>query len=198
MHNIDGLIFDCDGTLTHSMPLHYEAWSLTAARYGLTFTEERFYALAGVPSQHIITLLANEQGKPVADAMGMAKEKEQAFYELLHRLESIPPVLQIAETYRGKKKMAVASGGWNAVVRRQLTMIGCLDWFDAIVTAEDTEKHKPEPDVFLEAARRLNVPAARCIVYEDSELGFEAARKAGMQWVDVRPMHKAFLAENAK
>lgn len=194
LNDVDGLIFDCDGTLTHSMPLHYEAWSLTASKYGLVLDETRFYALAGVPSQRIIAMLAEEQGKPVADPMAMAEEKEQAFYDLLHRLEAIPPVVDIARTYRGKKPLAVASGGWRNVVRRQLEMIECLDWFDAIVTAEDTERHKPEPDVFLEAARRIGVPANRCIVYEDSDLGIEAARRAGMKWVDVRPLHAEYLA----
>jgi HAD superfamily hydrolase (TIGR01509 family) len=194
LEGIDGLIFDCDGTLTHSMPLHFEAWSLTANKYGLLLDETRFYALAGIPSQRIIAMLAEEQSKLIDDPMAMAKEKEMAFYDLLHRLESIPPVLEIAREYRGKKRMAVASGGWRDVVRRQLEMIGCLDWFDTIVTAEDTEKHKPDPDVFLEAAKRLGVPAHRCMVYEDADLGIEAARRAGMQWTDVRPIHATYLA----
>ena len=79
--------------------------------------------------------------------------------------------------------------GYRYVVEKQLRQIGCLDWFDTLVTAEDTELHKPEPDVFLEAARRLDVPPAECCVYEDSDLGIEAARRAGMTWVDVRQVH---------
>ena len=87
--------------------------------------------------------------------------------------------------------MAVASGGWRRIVERQLRHIGVADWFETIVTAEDTTRHKPEPDVFLEAARRLQVEPARCVVYEDADLGIEAARRAGMQVVDIRSWNGA-------
>jgi len=83
----------------------------------------------------------------------------------------------------------VASGGYRDIILAQLERIGCADWFDAIVTAEDTKRHKPEPDVFLEAARRLNVRPEHCRVYEDADLGIEAARRAGMECVDVRQLH---------
>jgi beta-phosphoglucomutase-like phosphatase (HAD superfamily) len=86
--------------------------------------------------------------------------------------------------------MAVASGGLRPIIDLQLQQIGLHGWFDAVVTAEDTELHKPEPDVFLEAARRLGVPPQYCRVYEDSDLGIEAARRAGMTWVDVREFHR--------
>ncbi len=82
--------------------------------------------------------------------------------------------------------MAVASGGFRAVIVRQLETIGCLDWFPTLVTAEDTQRHKPFPDVFLEAARRMGVEPQHCLVYEDADLGLEAARAAGMHWIDVR------------
>lgn len=84
--------------------------------------------------------------------------------------------------------MAVASGGQRHLVELTLRQIGILDWFSVLVTAEDTTKHKPEPDVFLEAARRLKVLPAVCTVYEDTDLGIEAARRAEMRWVDIRLM----------
>jgi HAD superfamily hydrolase (TIGR01509 family) len=84
--------------------------------------------------------------------------------------------------------MAVASGGQRRMVEKTLSQIGVLDWFPVVVTAEDTRRHKPEPDVFLEAARRLGVEPATCTVYEDTDLGLEAARRAGMRSVDVRRM----------
>ena len=84
--------------------------------------------------------------------------------------------------------MAVASGGYRHMVELTLRQIGILDWFPVLVAAEDTTRHKPEPDVFLEAARRLGVTPAECTVYEDTDLGIEAARRAGMRWVDVRTM----------
>ena len=185
---ISALIFDCDGTLTDSMPLHYVAWKQTLDRYRVAIDEDRFYALGGMPTDKIIALLSGEQGVAV-DVDLASREKEQAFLNLLHRLEPIAAVLKIAQENQGKLKMAVASGGFREVIEQQLRRIGCFDWFDTVVTAEDTELHKPEPDVFLEAARRLGVPPAKCRVYEDSDLGIEAARRAGMQWVDVRSLH---------
>jgi HAD superfamily hydrolase (TIGR01549 family) len=179
------LIFDCDGTLTDSMPIHYRSWRLTMEQHGIHFAEDRFYALGGVPSQKIIEMLAAEHAVSL-DAAAVADQKERAFLALLSELQSIPHIFEIARANRGRLKMAVASGGVKPVILAQLTHLQCVDWFDAIVTAEDTERHKPDPDVFLEAAKRLKVPAERCLVYEDSDLGVEAARRAGMQWVDVR------------
>jgi HAD superfamily hydrolase (TIGR01509 family) len=183
------LIFDCDGTLTDSMPVHYLCWQRTMRCYGIEFAEERFYALGGMPSDKIVELLAGEAGLAL-DCAGVAAQKEHAFLDTLHLLEPIAAVVDIARQNRGTRKMAVASGGFRHVIEKQLLQVGILDWFDALVTAEDTPRHKPEPDVFLEAARRLGVPPADCLVYEDSDLGVEAARRAGMRWVDVRTIHK--------
>jgi HAD superfamily hydrolase (TIGR01509 family) len=185
---IRALIFDCDGTLTHSMPVHYISWRRVLQRRGVVFDEARFYALAGVPTNKIIDLLSAEQGIPL-DAMAVASEKEADFLEAVHEVQPIAAVVRLVEQEFGRRKLAVASGGWTAVVRKQLETIGILDRFETLVCAEDTERHKPEPDCFLEAARRLNVPPQFCCVYEDSDLGIEAAQRAGMQWVDVRPWH---------
>jgi beta-phosphoglucomutase-like phosphatase (HAD superfamily) len=184
-----GLIFDCDGTLTDSMPLHYLAWREVMGRHQIEFSEDRFYALGGIPSDKIIAMLAAESGRQL-DARAIAHEKEVAFFSHLHLLDEIPAITRVVREQRGRLKMAVASGGFRGVIQRQLQQIGLEGWFDAVVTAEDTERHKPEPDVFLEAARRLEVPPSRCRVYEDSDLGIEAARRAGMSWVDVREFHR--------
>ena len=183
--DVEALIFDCDGTLTDSMPIHYRSWRATMLKHGIDFAEDRFYALGGVPSQKIIEMLAAEKAIEL-NAAAVADQKEQAFLELLHELQPLAHILDVARQHRGKLKMAVASGGVRPVIMAQLEHVGCADWFDAIVTAEDTERHKPDPDVFLEAARLLQAPPAKCRVYEDSDLGIEAARRAGMQWIDVR------------
>lgn len=187
--DILGLIFDCDGTLTDSMPLHYVAWREVLGRHGITFDEDRFYSLGGMPTDKIIAMLAEETGTKL-DPLAVAHEKEQAFMDNMHLLEEIPAITQIVREQRGRLKMAVASGGFRNVIQRQLRQLGLSDYFDTVVTAEDTQRHKPEPDVFLEAARRLGVPPARCRVYEDSDLGIEAARRAGMSWIDVRSVHR--------
>jgi HAD superfamily hydrolase (TIGR01509 family) len=182
------LIFDCDGTLTDSMPVHYLCWQKTMRSHGIEFAEERFYALGGMPSHKIVELLAAEAGLAI-DYAAIAAQKERAFLDALHLLEPIAVVVEIARQNRGRRKMAVASGGFRHVIEKQLRQVGIFDWFDTLVTAEDTPRHKPEPDVFLEAARRLGASPADCLVYEDSALGIEAARRAGMQWVDVRTIH---------
>lgn len=183
-----GLIFDCDGTLAHTMPVHFEVWSETLAGHGLAMSEQRFYELAGVPTNAIIRRLADEQGVAVDDdaVPAIAHEKEQRYVTVIERVTPIEVVVDIARRYRGRLPLAVASGGEHFVITATLTAIGALDWFDAIVGAEDTERHKPEPDVFLEAARRIGVAPERCVVFEDSDLGLEAARRAGMAGVDVR------------
>ena len=183
-----GLIFDCDGTLADTMPVHHRAWTAMLTPHGVPFPVERFYQLGGMPTAQIIRLLSRETGVPVAEdaVAGMVAAKEALFLELLHEVERVVPVVAVAEAYRGRLPMAVASGGYGEVVRRTLLKIGIGDWFDAVVCAEDTARHKPEPDVFLEAARRLGVPPETCVVFEDTDIGVEAAGRAGMPAVDVR------------
>ena len=179
------LIFDCDGTLADTMPAHYRAWLDVLRPHGISFPEERFYALAGTPTKEIVRILAAEEGK-IVDALAVVKIKEEAFLEQIAEVVPISHIVDIARAARGLHPMAVASGGQRRIVERTLQQIGILDWFGAVVTAEDTVRHKPDPDLFLEAARRLGVPPEICTVYEDADLGIEAARRAGMRWVDVR------------
>lgn len=182
------LIFDCDGTLTDSMPVHYLAWHKTLKNYGIIFPEDRFYALGGIPTDKIIRILADEQGVAV-DAQSAAVAKENAFLELLYLLEPIHYVIEVVRHFHKRLPMIVASGGFREVIKKQITQIGCDGMFDDIVAAEDTARHKPEPDVFLEAARRVGADPTRCLVYEDSDLGLQAARAAGMDFIDIRSFY---------
>lgn len=187
---IAGLIFDCDGTLADTMPAHFRAWTEMLAPFGIPFPEERFYAMGGMPTDRIIRALAADAGVEVVDVEAMTDEKESLFVQHIDGVAPIVPVVEIAAANRGRLPMAVASGGYRAVVGRTIERLGLSDWFKAMVTAEDTERHKPEPDVFLEAARRLEVAPHACAVFEDTDLGLEAARRAGMLAVDVRPWGK--------
>jgi len=185
---VSALIFDCDGTLADTMPIHYRAWVVMFDRLGIPFPKARFYALGGMPTSRIFRLLADEHDHPIDDVeiLRLIADKEALFLEQVHEVKPIPPVLAAAERHRGRLPMAVASGGYRHVVTRTLTAIGAADWFDAVVCAEDTVFHKPEPDVFLEAARRLTVAPERCLVFEDTDLGLEAGRRAGMHTIDIR------------
>lgn len=179
------LIFDCDGTLADTMPLHWRAWRQISARHAFEFSEERFYALGGVPSRHILALLREEQGLSL-DPLAVAKEKEHAYLELLEEVSPIREVLAIAREHEGKLPMAVASGGTRFAIETVLVHLGIRQLFAAVVTSEDVARQKPAPDIFLEAAHRLGVPPRSCRAYEDTDLGMEAIRAAGMDAVDVR------------
>jgi len=185
VESADAVIFDCDGTLVDSMPIHFLAWNRTMTEVGIELPEDRFYAMGGIPTHRIIEMLAHEQ-KVLVDAYATAQRKEEAFFELIHMLEPIHIIVEVAEKLRGLKPIAVASGGSRHGIEKQLRHVGILDWFDTIVCAEDTTRHKPDPDVFLESARRLGVAPEKCLVFEDAELGIEAAKRAGMDWLDVR------------
>jgi beta-phosphoglucomutase family hydrolase len=181
------LIFDCDGTLADTMPLHWRAWQVVTRRYGLDFPQDRFYALGGVPAREILQMLSAEQNHPL-DPLAVATEKEAAYIPFLPEIHAIEPVARIVREYAGKLPMAVASGGIREHVNKVLVHVGLRPFFQAVVTSEDVQRQKPAPDIFLEAARRLGVPPQFCRAYEDTDLGLQAIRAAGMEAVDVRPL----------
>lgn len=180
-----GLVFDCDGTLADTMPLHWRAWQVVTQRYGLHFPEDRFYSLGGVPSRDIFRMLSEEQGR-VLDPIQASREKEEAYLPFLAQVREIKLVADIARGNCGKIPMAVASGGIHAHINKVLTHLGLRNLFSVVVTSEDVSRQKPAPDIFLEAARRIGVPPEQCRAYEDTDLGLQAIRAAGMEAVDVR------------
>jgi beta-phosphoglucomutase family hydrolase len=185
---IEGLIFDCDGTLVDTMPTHFLAWTKALQPLGIAFPEDRFYGFAGSPTVKIIEALSKEQGVPV-NAPDVAHQKEQYFVEFMPHVTPIELVINIARREHGRRKLAVASGGTQAIVRKLLASAGILDLFPVIVCSDDVTHGKPAPDVFLQAAARMGVSPTRCAVYEDGEMGFVAARAAQMPVIDVRPWY---------
>ena len=183
-----GLIFDCDGTIADTMPLHYQAWVAALGGHGVEFPEALFYELAGVPTEGIIRILNDRHGHrmPVRETAAL---KDRLSEEFLPRVLPIEPVVRVAREYHGKLPMAVASGGNRPVVVKTLAAAGLTDLFAVVVTAEDVVHGKPAPDIFLEAARRLGVPPDRCVGFEDGELGLQSVRAAGMVAIDVRPAY---------
>jgi beta-phosphoglucomutase family hydrolase len=185
--HIKGLIFDCDGTLADTMPLHWRAWQMITQRYGLHFPEDRFYSLGGVPARDILKLLAQEQGRSL-DHITAAHEKEEAYLTTLSQIEPIHVVVEIAKANHGKIPMAVASGGTEKIISLVLDRLKMRHLFDVVVTSEMVKNQKPAPDIFLEAARRIGVEPKFCRAYEDTDLGMQAIRSAGMEAVDVREL----------
>jgi HAD superfamily hydrolase (TIGR01509 family) len=179
-----GYIFDCDGTLADSMPVHYGAWADTVHKYGGQIPEELFYALGGWPSNKMVQLL-NERFGTSLDPEIVATEKERLYVERIASIEPIREVAEFARRVAGFAEIAVASGGVLPVVTRTLEAIGFAGFFPFIITSEQVKRGKPFPDIFLEAAYRMGVSPHDCLVLEDSVAGFEAAKAAGMEYVKV-------------
>jgi len=182
----DAFLFDCDGTIADTMPLHYEAWREALAEHACEFPEALFYQLGGVPTPKIVEFLNQRHGHnlPVEETV---HRKEELFLARIPRILPIEPVVGLVHAYHGKLPLAVVSGGMRALVTRTLETLGLLDRFAVLVTAEDVRHGKPHPEPFLLAAERLGVEPARCLVLEDSPTGIEAARAAGMRYVLVPP-----------
>ena len=189
MKEIKGLIFDCDGTLADTMPLHWRAWQVIADKYKLKFPEDRFYSLGGVPSRDILKMLAEEQSVTL-DHIAAGHEKENTYLPYLTQVEPIHEVVEIARANEGKLPMAVASGGTQPIIVQVLEHLKIRHLFKAVVTSEMVKRQKPAPDIFLEAARLIGVEPKFCRAYEDTDLGLQAIRSAGMEAVDVRVMLK--------
>jgi beta-phosphoglucomutase-like phosphatase (HAD superfamily) len=180
-----GIIFDCDGTLADTMPLHWLAWQKIAQRYKLHFPMDRFYSLGGVPSRDILKMLGEEQGVTL-DYLAASHEKEAEYMTTLAQVGPIDAVVKVARENYGKIPMAVASGGVLPIIEAVLVHLGIRDLFQTVVTSEAVKNQKPAPDIFLEAARRIGVAPELCRAYEDTDLGIQAIRAAGMEAVDVR------------
>ncbi len=185
--HIKGLIFDCDGTLADTMPLHWQAWQMITQRHNLHFPEDRFYAYGGVPSRDILKLLAEEQGRSL-DHIAVAHEKEETYLQTLSQVGPVHAVVEIAKENFGKIPMAVASGGTQKIIVQVLEHLKIRHLFNAVVTSEMVANQKPAPDIFLEAARLIGVEPKFCRAYEDTDLGMQAIRSAGMDAVDVREL----------
>jgi HAD superfamily hydrolase (TIGR01509 family) len=179
-------LFDCDGTVADSMPLHYLAWCEALAEWRCVFDEERFYAWGGMPAPEIIERLGREQGLDLP-AQEIAHRKEALYLGHLPRLTAVPEVVEHVRAARGRIPCAVVSGSPRVSVEATLAALGLADAFDTLVCAGDYVKSKPNPEPFLMAAARLGVPPAACLVFEDTQFGIDAAVAAGMGWVRVTP-----------
>lgn len=180
------LIFDCDGTLADSMPVHWIAWNSTLKKHGLDhlMPHERFMAFGGVPAMQIFDLLAAESGREL-DARALTVEKYAAYAQHLDKITRIEPIVALALEHKGKLPIAVATGSTHTGITNTLKAIDLTDHFDAVVCADDVEHPKPHPETFLTAAAKLGVAPELCLAFEDAPPGLEAARAAGMDVIDV-------------
>ena len=182
--NFAAYLFDCDGTIADSMPLHFVAWQQALGEWGAVFDEETFYAWGGKPTAQIVAELNAAQGLKMP-LQAVADRKEDLYYELLPELKAIPEVLEHIKAQYGRMPFAVVSGSCRDSVIKTLTAVDLLDLFPVIVGSEDYPRSKPAPDAFLEGAARLGVAPKDCLVFEDTALGIQAATAAGMASVRV-------------
>jgi HAD superfamily hydrolase (TIGR01509 family) len=177
-------LFDCDGTVVDSMPLHYIAWKQTLGEWGCPFDEDLFYSWGGVPPVEIISKL-NQMQSLNMPVEAVAHRKENLYYSLLPQLKPIPEVLEHIDAQQGRIPFAVVSGSTRESIVKSLTTVHLLDRFTVLVGSEDYARGKPAPDAFLVAAARLGVAPKDCLVFEDTEMGIQAATAAGMASVRV-------------
>lgn len=191
-------LFDCDGTIVDSMPLHYIAWKTALAEWGCEYPEELFYQWGGKPIREIVAELNRMQGlsMPVEE---VAHRKEGLYYELLPKLTAVPEVLEQIKAQHGRIPFAVVSGSTRESVVKSLEVTHLLDKFDVLVCAGEYRNAKPAPDPFLLAAERLGLAPQKCLVFEDTDLGIEAATAAGMASVRIpQPWERRAAAERAR
>jgi len=189
-------LFDCDGTIADSMPLHFIAWTKILSEWNCEFPEDKFYAWGGMPIVDILNTLNKEQGlnMPVPELM---VRKEALYFELLHELQPIPEVLEHILESHGRIPFAVVSGSARDSVEKSLETLGILDKFDTLVCAGDYTKGKPDPEPFLLGAQRLGVAPEDCLVFEDTEMGIQSATAAGMASVKIlQPWERIALANS--
>ena len=168
------------------MPLHYIAWTKALAEWNCAFSEAQFYEWGGMPIQEIVERLAHEQGIEMP-SMQVAKRKEELYCHHLPNLKPVPEVLEHIEQQHGRIPFAIVSGSTRDSVEASLQALNMLEKFDILVCAGDYVKSKPDPEPFLVAAERLGVVPESCLVFEDTQMGIEAAISAGMAWVRVPP-----------
>jgi HAD superfamily hydrolase (TIGR01509 family) len=179
-------LFDCDGTIADSMPLHYLAWKKALAEWNCEFEEDHFYTLGGMPVVEIIATL-NQRNRLSMPVEIVSRRKEALYFELLPHLKAVPEVLEHIHAEHGQLRFAVVSGSTKESVVASLTALNLLDRFETFVCAGDYKKSKPDPEAFLLAAARLGVAPHACLVFEDTDMGIQAAAAAGMASVKVPP-----------
>ncbi len=179
------LIFDLDGTLVDTMSIHYEAWRLVMKKRGISFSEETFIKFSGIPTFKIVPMV-NKMYNVNLVPEEIVDEKEDYFKKNIDKVRQIPEIVDIVRKYHGILPMSIGTGGYRRMAELIINKAGLESYFDIIVTADDVQNHKPEPDTFLKCSQLMGVQPEYCEVFEDADNGIIAAGKAGMTATDVR------------
>lgn len=193
--NAKALIFDLDGTLSDSLPVHIASWNAVCGKLGCTFDERILVEMTGAPTLSFAERIKREQNLEIA-AEELVEMKQQEFWKNINQIKPHAAVIELMKSAHGKIPMAVGTGASRTSAMLQMKELGIDDLFDFIVTADDVDRHKPEPDTFLKCAELMGVEPKFCQVFEDGELGMQAAQTAGMLLTDVRPFVTDPFAES--
>ena len=181
-----GAIWDVDGTLVDTAELHFQAWEEVCREKGRAFTRADFAATFGRRNPEIIHQLFGTHYDD-AEVAGFGERKEELYRAAARRgVQLLPGARALLEGLRAAGfRQAIGSSAPRANLDLILDLTGARSYFDAVVSAEDTQRGKPDPQVFLVAAERLGLPPSRCVVLEDAVAGVQAARAGGMRCVAV-------------
>lgn len=184
--HIEAILWDKDGTLSDTEPLHCLAYQQVVSTLGASFTEQDYRQFLGVTDRVIIETLIGNHQLSISPEQLLA-EKEALLIELIKKRATLRPgVLKLLKAaQRLHIKCAVASSATLGAIELVLSILQIGNYFQAIASGEEVAHSKPTPDVFLLAAQRLNVPPERCLVIEDSLNGVLAAKAAGMYCLAV-------------
>ncbi|HXI75256.1 MAG TPA: HAD-IA family hydrolase [Pyrinomonadaceae bacterium] len=191
------VLWDMDGTLLDSANYHWLSWREVLAAEGFELTRERFAESFGRRNDATLRAYFGE-GFPLSEVDRIGAIKEARYREMVrrHGVELLPGVGRwLARLKANGWRQALASSASLLNVDAILGTLNVADFFDAIVSAQDVQTGKPDPEVFLVAAARVSAPPARCVVIEDAPAGLEAARLAGMRTIGVQSSHTSLAAD---
>lgn len=182
----DALVFDCDGTLVDSAEAHLYSIQQALAPIGLAMPPEWYHPRHGLGPEDLLDAYEADFKVESLARADFYQRANEAYLASVHLIQEIKVVADVARQWFGKVPMAVASNGIRKNVEATLITTRLRPLFYTVVTADDVKHGKPAPDVYLEAAQRMRVDPDRVIVFEDSNEGLEAARRAGMRAYDIR------------
>ncbi len=187
----EALIFDLDGTISDSLPLHLHTWKLVCEKYKCDFDDNIITEITGMPTIRFAERVIADNKLQEVTPQELVNMKQQSFWDRADLLRPIKPVVDLIHKYHGKIPMSIGTGASRTSAETQLKALGLRKYFDIIVSANEVTKHKPEPETFLRCAELMGVAPEKCQVLEDGVLGMQAAKKAGMYLIDVRPFQPA-------